>query len=163
VAGKKLLWASALEYFGAVFAISAFGFYIWHFKEAGVKVGSVGVILAVLYAVFQRHRWLRPRKLLLDVGQTGCAVTLLREFERIEYYSKHLWKLYHGPLYGAFVFFLVAVSTESWALAMAPWSWLFLGSFALLALALTLRATRSHARRMETFDQGVEELRKMLS
>lgn len=163
VSGKRIFWMNALEYAGAVFAICAFSFYIWHFKEAGVKVGSIGVILAVLYVLFQRRRWLRPGKLLKDAGRTGCAVTLLRELEHIEYYNRHLWKLYHGPLYGAIVFFLICVSFETWALAMAPWSWLLHGSFALLLLALTLRATRAHAKRIEAFSQGVEALRKLLS
>lgn len=79
-------------------------------------------------------RWLRLGKLLLDIGQTGSQSALLRELKRIDYYNTHLWKVYYDPLYGTGVFFLIAVSFESWAFAMTPWSWLLHASFALLLL-----------------------------
>ncbi|HEY4213760.1 MAG TPA: hypothetical protein VGM84_19940 [Steroidobacteraceae bacterium] len=162
LAGRKLLWMNALAYLGTAITMAAFAFYIWHFKEVGVKVGSVGVILALLYVLFQHRKWVSPGALLEDVGSTGSVVTLLREFERIAYYNNHSWRLWRAPLYASIVFFLLAISFESWALAMAPWSWVLHGCVALVVLGLTLRQARSHARHIKPFNDGIEALRNLL-
>jgi hypothetical protein len=162
VAARRLFWSNAIAWFGTPIVMSGFGFYIWHFKEAGVKVGSIGVILALLYALIQHHRWASPGSRLKDVGSTGCAVTLLQELERIAYYNNHSWRLWRGPLFASLVFFLVAISFDSWARAMAPWSWLLTGSMAVLYLGTALHRARAHARRIAPFNEGVEALRKLI-
>ena len=39
--GRRLFWGNVVEYVAGALGIAAFAFYIWHFKEPGVKVVHV--------------------------------------------------------------------------------------------------------------------------
>jgi hypothetical protein len=153
---RRILRRNSTEYVAAAFVVAIFGYYIWHFHEWFLRIGSALVIAGAVYMVFQLHRRGSAASAPADLGLTTGLAFYRQELERQRALLDSVWRWYLGPFIpGLAVITLGAAITNP---AHSPYAWVFAGSYAaVVALAFWLVA-RLNQRCAGRLQRQVDEL-----
>lgn len=147
---------NGIEYVAAAFVVAIFGYYIWHFHEWFMRIGSGLVIAGAAYMVFQLHRRGSAASAPADLGLTTGLDFYRKELERQRALLSSVWRWYPGPFVPG-----LAVITLGAAIANpahSPYAWIFAGSYAgVVALAFWLVA-RLNQRAADRLQRQIDEL-----
>ena len=144
------------EYIAAAFVVAIFGYYIWHFHEWFLRIGSGLVIAGAVYMVWQLHRRGSAASEAADLGLTTGLAFYRKELERQHALLSSVWRWYLGPFVPG-----LAVITLGAAIANpahSPYAWMFAGSYAVVvAIAFWLLA-RLNQRCADGLQGQIDEL-----
>jgi Flp pilus assembly protein TadB len=154
--GRTVRRRNGREYVAAAFVVAIFGYYIWHYHEWFMRIGSGLVIAGAVYMVFQLHRRGSAASAPADLGRTTGLDFYRKELERQRALLSSVWRWYLGPFVpGLAVITLGAAITNP---SHSPHAWLFTGSYAVvMALAFWLVA-RLNQRGAARLQRQIEEL-----
>ena len=154
--GRTIRRRNGIEYVAAAFASAIFGYYILHFHEWFLRIGSGLVIAGAAYMVFQLHRRGSAASAPADLGLTSGLDFYRKELERQRALLSSVWRWYLGPFVPG-----LAVITLGAAIANpahSPYAWMFAGSYAgVVALAFWLVA-RLNQRCADGLQRQIDEL-----
>jgi hypothetical protein len=153
---RKIRRRNGREYVAAVFVVAIFGYYIWHYNEWFMRIGSGLVIAGTAYMVFQLHRRGSAASAPADLGLTTGLGFYRKELERQHALLNSVWRWYMGPFVpGLAVITLGAAFTKP---GRSPHAWMFAGSYAVVvALAFWLVA-RLNQRCAGRLQRQIDEL-----
>jgi hypothetical protein len=157
--GRTIRRRNGIEYVAAAFVVAIFGYYIWHFHEWFMRIGSGLVIAGAVYVVFQLHRRGSAASAPADLGLTTGLDFYRKELERQHALLSSVWRWYLGPFVpGLAVITLGAAISNP---AHSPYEWMFAGSYAgVVALAFWLVA-RLNQRGADGLQRQIDELDTM--
>jgi hypothetical protein len=115
---KKIRQRNMLEYVAVAIVVLVFAGYAIFLSDPIVKLGSVMIIVGVLYVAWQLNRRASPGK--VDPGATAATAIA---FRRAELHRQHqalskIWLWYLGPMLPGLVVFILGP-----ALLQPPQSW----------------------------------------
>jgi len=153
---RKIRRRNGREYIAAAFVVAIFGYYIRHFHEWFLRIGSGLVIVGAVYMVLQLHRRGSAASEAADLGLTTGLAFYRKELERQRALLSSVWRWYLGPFVpGLTVITLGAAITNP---ARSPYAWTFAGSYAgVVALAFWLVA-RLNQRAADKLQGQIDEL-----
>jgi hypothetical protein len=161
---RKILRRNGREYVAAAFVVAMFGYYIWHFHEWFLRIGSGLVIAGAVYVVFQLHTRGSAANAPADLGLTTGLDFYRKELERQRVLLNSVWRWYLGPFVpGLAVITLGAAITNP---ARSPYAWLFAGSYAVvvaLAFWLVARLNQRCAGRLQRQIDELNAAEKLLA
>ncbi|MCU1233502.1 MAG: hypothetical protein JWP63_1469 [Candidatus Solibacter sp.] len=86
------------EYLGAAIVAIMFTFYLFHFSDWAIRVGSLLVLAGTAYVVAQLYRRSSPLALPGELGLTGSVEFYRRELVRQRDLLRSVWSWYLAPL-----------------------------------------------------------------
>jgi hypothetical protein len=141
-----------------------FGYYILHFHEWFMRIGSGLVIAGAVYVVFQLYRRGSAASAPAELGLTTGLDFYRKELERQRVLLNSVWRWYLGPFVpGLAVITLGAAITNP---ARSPYAWLFAGSYAVvvaLAFWLVARLNQRCAGRLQRQIDELNAAEKLLA
>jgi CDP-diglyceride synthetase len=144
------------EYIAAAFAAAIFGYYIWHFHEWFLRIGSGLVIAGAAYMMFQLHRRGSATSAPADLGLTTGLDFYRKELERQRTLLSGVWRWCLGPFVpGLAVITLGAAITNP---AHSPRAWLFAGSYAVVVAVAFWLVARLNQRCAGRLQRQIDEL-----
>ena len=154
--GRTIRRRNGIEYVASAFVVAIFGYYILHFHEWFLRIGSGLVIAGAAYMVFQLHRRGSAASAPADLGLTTGLAFYRMELERQRALLSGVWRWYLGPFVPG-----LAVITLGAAIANpahSVYAWTFAGSYAaVVALAFWLVA-RLNQRAADRLRVQIDEL-----
>ena len=161
---RKILRRNGREYVAAAFVVAIFGYYIGHFHEWFMRVGSGLVIAGAVYVVFQLHTRGSAANAPADLGLTTGLDFYRNELKRQHALLNSVWRWYLGPFVpGLAVITLGAAITNP---ARSPYAWVFAGSYAVvvaLAFWLVARLNQRCAGRLQRQIDELNAAEKLLA
>ncbi len=144
------------EYVAAAFVVAIFGYYIWHFHEWFMRIGSGLVIAGAVYMVFQLHRRGSAASAPADLGLTTGLDFYRNELERQRALLGSVWRWYLGPLVpGLAVIPLGAAIANP---AHSPYAWVFAGAYAVVVALVFFLIARLNQRCAGRLQRQIDEL-----
>lgn len=154
--GRTIRRRNGREYVAAAFVVTVFGYYIWHYNEWFMRIGSGLVIAGAVYMVFQLHRRGSGSSAPADLGMTTGLDFYRKELERQRALLSGVWRWYLGPFVpGLAVITLGAAITNP---ARSPHSWMFAGSYAVVVALLFFLIARLNQRCADRLQRQIDEL-----
>jgi purine-cytosine permease-like protein len=86
------------EYIAVVVVVLGYGFYVFHYHDFLMRLGSILTITGALYVAYQLHRKGSAKTLPEDCGFECCVDFHRRELERQRDALRSVWWWYLGPL-----------------------------------------------------------------
>ncbi len=153
---RKILRRNSREYVAAAFVVAIFGYYIGHFHEWFMRIGSGLVIAGAVYVVFQLHRRGSAASAPADLGLTTGLDFYRKQLERQHALLSSVWRWYLGPFIpGLAVITLGAAITNS---ARSPYAWMFAGSYAAVVAIFFFLIARLNQRGADRLQRQIDEL-----
>ena len=154
--GRTIRRRNGIEYAAAAFAAAIFGYYIWHFHEWFLRIGSGLVIAGAAYMVFQLHRRGSAESAPADLGLTTGLDFYRKELERQRALLDSVWRWYLGPFVpGLAVITLGAAITNP---SRSPYAWVFAASYAVVVAILFFLIARLNQRCAGRLQRQIDEL-----
>jgi hypothetical protein len=153
---RKIRHRNGREYVAAVFVVAIFGYYIWHYSDWFMRIGSGLVIAGAVYMVFQLHRRGSAASAPADLGLTTGLGFYRKELERQHALLRSVWRWYLGPFTpGLAVITLGAAITHP---SHSPYAWVFTGAYAVVVALLFFLIARLNQRCANRLQRQIDEL-----
>ena len=150
---KRIWWRNLSEYAAAVFVVAGFGFYLWRFDGLWLRTGSLLIIAATLYMVYQLHK----RGSSESVPTGASSIVFHRtELERQRDALQSVWRWYLLPFVPGMIIFLIGRAIEN-----PPGSWAPLNVTVLLCVAVFFLVGKLNQRAARKLQHQIDELAEL--
>ncbi|MES1198726.1 MAG: hypothetical protein ABUS48_01955 [Pseudomonadota bacterium] len=156
---KKIRQRNLLEYIAAAIVVPVFTGYALFLPNPMVKLGSVMIVVGVLYVMWQLHRRASPGKVDPSAAAASAIAFHRAELERQHQALSKIWRWYLGPMLPGLLVFILGP-----ALIHPPHSWfsvwMGLGVCGLVFVGtwwLNWRTARKLSREIERLDALARE------
>jgi hypothetical protein len=153
---RKILRRNGREYVAAAFVVAIFGYYIWHFHEWFMRIGSGLVIAGAVYVVFQLHRRGSAASAPADLGLTTGLDFYRKQLERQHALLSSVWRWYLGPFIPGLAVITLGAAISN--LARSPYAWMFAGSYAAVVAIFFFLIARLNQRGADRLQRQIDEL-----
>ena len=109
---KRIRNRNRREYYGAIFVICAFTFYIFKFSNVLVRSGSALIIAGTFYVVYQLYKRASPRPVPGDLGLMGSLAFHRRELVRQRDMLRSVWSWYLAPFVPGLLVFAFGIAPK---------------------------------------------------
>jgi len=106
---RKIYWRNAREYGAAAIVTAGYGYYIYRFDNALVRIGSALVIAAALWVAFRLYKKGGPRKMPEEMDAESCIDFRRSELERQRDLLSTVWTWYLLPFTPGLTMFLLGL------------------------------------------------------